>query len=279
MDGMGSGADALFDVRGKVVAITGGSGVLGGAMARGLGRAGMRVVVLGRREAVCEVVAGAIGEAGGEAIAVACDVLDPASLAAAVERIAAAIGPVEVLINAAGGNRPQATTSAERSFFDLAAAEVAGVFDLNFLGTFLSCQAFGRGMAERGAGCIVNVASMAALRPLTRVAAYGAAKAAVVNLTQWLAVHMATEYGPGIRVNAIAPGFFLTEQNRYLLTDPATGTMTPRGEAILAHTPLRRLGTPDDLLGTLRWLIGPGAAFVTGVVVPVDGGFAAYGGL
>jgi NAD(P)-dependent dehydrogenase (short-subunit alcohol dehydrogenase family) len=142
-----------------------------------------------------------------------------------------------------------------------------------------SCQVFGRRMAERGEGCIVNIASMAALRPLTRVAAYGAAKAAVVNFTEWLAVHMAQEYSPRIRVTAIAPGFFLTEQNRYLLTDAETGGWTPRGEAILAHTPMGRLGTPADLIGTALWLVSPGAAFVTGVVVPVDGGFSAYGGV
>lgn len=267
------------ETRDRTVAITGGSGVLGSAMARGLARGGMRVAVLGRRATACDEVAATIHAEGGEAIGVACDVLDPASLAAAVERVATTLGPADVLVNAAGGNRPEATTGAQRSLFDLAPAEVAAVFELNFLGTFLSCQAFARAMAERGEGCIVNIASMAALRPLTRVVAYGAAKAAVVNLTQWLAVHMAMEYAPRIRVNAIAPGFFLTEQNRYLLTDAATGELTPRGQAILAHTPAGRLGTPDDLIGTLRWLIGPGAAFVTGVVVPVDGGFSAYAGL
>jgi NAD(P)-dependent dehydrogenase (short-subunit alcohol dehydrogenase family) len=272
-------ADRLFEVRDKTVAITGGSGVLGCAMARGLAAAGMRVAVLGRRETACEAVAGTIQADGGEAIGVACDVLDRVALAAAVERVTTVLGPPDVLVNAAGGNRPEATTAAERSFFDLMPEDIASVVDLNFLGMFLSCQAFGRGMAERGEGCIVNIASMAAVRPLTRIAAYGAAKAAVVNLTQWLAVHMATEYGPKIRVNAIAPGFFLTEQNRYLLTEAASGELTPRGRAILAHTPAGRLGAPEDLVGTLRWLIGPGAAFVTGVVVPVDGGFSAYAGL
>ncbi|HEY7030554.1 MAG TPA: SDR family oxidoreductase [Thermomicrobiales bacterium] len=279
MSGESAEADRLFDVRDKTVAITGGSGVLGCAMAQRLARAGMHVAVLGRRPTACDTVVDAIRADGGEAVAVVCDVLERESLRTAVERITASLGPPDVLVNAAGGNRPEATTTAERSFFDLVPEDVAGVVDLNFLGTFLSCQAFGRGMAERGEGCIVNIASMAAVRPLTRVAAYGAAKAAVVNLTRWLAVHMATEYDPRIRVNAIAPGFFLTEQNRYLLTDAATGEMTPRGRAILAHTPAGRLGAPEDLVGTLRWLIGPGAAFVTGVVVPVDGGFSAYAGL
>jgi NAD(P)-dependent dehydrogenase (short-subunit alcohol dehydrogenase family) len=272
-------ADPLFDVRDKGAAITGGSGVLGSAMARELARAGMRVAVMGRHEETCAKVAASIRADGGESIGIACDVLDRAALARAADRVAAELGPVDVLVNAAGGNRPEATTAADRSFFDLLPDDVGGVIDLNFIGTFLGCQAFGRRMAEHGEGCIVNIASMAAMRPLTRVAAYGAAKAAVVNLTRWLAVHMATEYGAGIRVNAIAPGFFLTEQNRYLLTDATTGELTPRGRAILAHTPAGRLGAPEDLLGTLRWLIGPGAAFVTGVVVPVDGGFSAYAGL
>jgi NAD(P)-dependent dehydrogenase (short-subunit alcohol dehydrogenase family) len=272
-------SEPLFAVHGQTAVVTGGSGVLGGAMARGLARAGMGIAILGRREEACQSVVAAIRAEGGEAVGVACDVLDRPSLETAAARVTAALGPIAVLVNAAGGNRPEATTSPERSLFDLAPEEVAGVVDLNFLGTFLCCHVFGRGMAERGRGCIVNIASMAAVRPLTRVAAYGAAKAAVVNLTQWLAVHMATEYSPRIRVNAIAPGFFLTEQNRYLLTEAATGGMTPRGRAILAQTPAGRFGTPDDLIGTLRWLIGPGAAFVTGVVVPVDGGFSASAGV
>src|SRR5438874_5335924 len=176
-------------------------------------------------------------------------------------------GPIDILINAAGGNSPQATTSAERSFFDLDLQGVDSVFGLNFMGTFLSCQVFGRGMAERGQGCIVNVASMNALRPLTRIPAYSAAKAAVANFTQWLAVYMAQEYSPRIRVNAMAPGFFLTEQNRYLLID-ADGKLTPRGQAIISHTPEGRLGAPEDLAGTLLWLVSPASAFVTGIVVP-----------
>src|SRR5438874_2584063 len=188
-------------------------------------------------------------------------------------------GPIDILINAAGGNSPQATTSAERSFFDLDLQGVDSVFGLNFMGTFLSCQVFGRGMAERGQGCIVNVTSMSALRPLTRIPAYSAAKAAVANFTQWLAVYMAQEYSPRIRVNALAPGFFLTEQNRYLLTDRQSGDLTPRGQAILNHTPMGRLGTPEDLLGALLWLISPASAFITGVIVPVDGGFSSFSGV
>ncbi len=186
---------------------------------------------------------------------------------------------VDILVNAAGGNRPEATTSAEQSFFDLDAQAAQDVFNLNFMGTLYSCQVFGYDMAERKQGCIVNIASMNAVRPLTRIPAYSAAKAAVANFTQWLAVHMAKEYSPAIRVNALAPGFFLTEQNRYLLTDRQSGEMTPRGAAILQHTPMGRLGDPADLVGTLLWLVSPASAFVTGTVVPVDGGFASYSGV
>lgn len=270
---------ALFGLHGHTALVTGGSGVLGAAMARGLAAAGARVAVAGRRLEPCERVAGAIRAAGGEALAVACDVLDRAALEEARGAIAAALGPVDVLVNAAGGNMPGATTDSERRFFDLADADIAAVFDANFTGTLRGCQVFGQVMAERGEGVIINVASMSALRPLTRIVAYSAAKAAVVNFTQWLAGHMAREYSPRIRVNALAPGFFLTEQNRYLLTDRETGQPTPRGAAILAHTPMGRLGAPDDLIGTLLWLAGPASAFVTGVVVPVDGGFAAFSGV
>jgi NAD(P)-dependent dehydrogenase (short-subunit alcohol dehydrogenase family) len=155
---------------------------------------------------------------------------------------------------------------------------VGRVFDLNFTGTFQSCQIFGRGMAERKQGCIVNITSMSGLRPLTRVPAYSAAKAAIVNFTEWLAVHMAQQYHPAIRVNAIAPGFFLTEQNHYLMVD-ADGKMTPRGQTIVDHTPMGRLGEPGDLVGTLLWLVSPASSFVTGIIVPVDGGFSAYSGV
>jgi len=269
----------LFSLRGQTAFITGGSGVLGSAMAHGLSRAGARVAIAGRRVAASEQVAAAIRANGGEALGVACDVLEPASLDAARRTTEAAFGPVEILVNAAGGNAPGATTTAEQPFFALERASVSAVLGSNFEGTFLSCQVFGRAMAERGQGCIVNIASMSALRPLTRIAAYSAAKAAVVNFTQWLAVHLAQEYSPRLRVNALAPGFFLTEQNRYLLTEPQSGEWTARGRAILAHTPMGRLGEPDELIGTLVWLVSPAATFVTGAVIPVDGGFAAYSGV
>ena len=269
---------ALFGVDGRTAVVTGGSGELGRAMAFALSRAGAQVVILARHEDAANTVAEAIRREGGAAIAVACDVLDRAALERSRDEVASAFGPADILINGAGGNSPAATTSADQPFFDLDAAAVNQVFALNFTGTFQACQVFGRAMVERGQGCIVNVTSMSALRPLTRIAAYSAAKAAVANFTQWLAVHMAREHSPNIRVNALAPGFFLTEQNRYLLTNSG-GTMTPRGQAIISHTPAGRLGAPDDLAGTLLWLVSPAAAFVTGVVVPVDGGFAAFSGV
>ena len=272
-------ASKIFDVQGLTAVITGGSGQLGRVMAQGLALAGAQVAVVSRSAETSAMVAGAINTDGGKAIGIACDVMDRAALERTVEQVTSTFGPVDILINAAGGNQPRATTSAELTFFDLDAQALEQVFGLNFTGTLQSCQVFGRGMAERGQGCIVNVTSMSGLRPLTRVPVYSAAKAAVANFTQWLAVHMAQEYSPRIRVNALAPGFFLTEQNRFLLIDDQSGAMTPRGQAILNHTPAGRLGLPEDLLGTLLWLVSPASAFVTGVVVPVDGGFSAFSGV
>ena len=269
----------LFNVRGLTAVITGGSGVLGSVMALALAKAGVRVAILSLHAASSAKVVEAIQAENGEAIGIACDVVQRTDLERACTEVLETFGPIDILINAAGGNSPQATTSVERSFFDLDLQGVDSVFGLNFMGTFLSCQVFGRGMAERGQGCIVNVASMNALRPLTRIPAYSAAKAAVANFTQWLAVHMAREYRSQIRVNAIAPGFILTEQNRFLLTDAQSGGLTERGQSIIAHTPAGRFGTPEDLIGTLLWLVSPASAFVTGVVVPIDGGFSAYSGV
>src|SRR2546421_12685874 len=269
----------LFNVQGLTAVITGGSGQLGRVMAQGLALAGAQVAVVSRSAETSALVAGAINTDGGKAIGIACDVIDRGALERTMEQVTSILGPVDILINAAGGNQPQATTSAELTFFDLDTQALEQVFGLNFTGTLQSCQVFGRGMAERGQGCIVNITSMSGLRPLTRVPVYSAAKAAIANFTQWLAVHMAQEYSPRIRVNALAPGFFLTEQNRFLLIDAQSGAMTPRGQAILNHTPAGRLGLPEDLLGTLLWLVSPASAFVTGVVVPVDGGFSAFSGV
>ncbi|HZU01935.1 MAG TPA: SDR family oxidoreductase [Ktedonobacteraceae bacterium] len=269
---------ALFDVRGRTAVITGGSGYLGRAMASALAQAGAQVAILGRHLETVQTVAQSIQAQGGTALGIACDVLSRASLEQSQEQITSTLGPVDILINAAGGNSPSATTSAEQSFFDLDTQAVTHVFGLNFTGTFQSCQVFGRGMADRKQGCIVNITSMSGVRPLTRVPAYSAAKAAIVNFTQWLAVHMAQEYNPAIRVNALAPGFFLTDQNHYLMLD-ANEKLTPRGQTIVDHTPMGRLGTPEDLPGTLLWLVSPASAFVTGVVIPVDGGFSSFGGV
>jgi NAD(P)-dependent dehydrogenase (short-subunit alcohol dehydrogenase family) len=183
------------------------------------------------------------------------------------------------LINAAGGNHPGATTGPERSFFDIPEAALRHVVDLNLVGSILPSQVFGRMMADEGEGVIINISSMSAYRPLTRTIAYSASKAAVTNFTQWLAVHMAQEYSPKIRVNALAPGFFHTSQNHFLLFDQKTGALTPRGKTIIDHTPMKRFGNPEDLLGGLFWLLSPAAEFVTGAVIPIDGGFSAFSGV
>jgi NAD(P)-dependent dehydrogenase (short-subunit alcohol dehydrogenase family) len=268
----------LFSVQGKTVVITGGSGGLGYTMAQALAQSGARVVIISFREETASRAAAQLQAEGGQALGIACDVTDKAALEQALAQVTRTYGPVDILINGAGGNQPKATTAPERSFFDLDAQAIENVFRLNFTGTILTCQVFARGMAERGEGCIINIASMSAIKPLTRVAVYSAAKAAIANFTQWLAVHMAQEYSPNIRVNALAPGFFLTEQNRYMLLNEE-GKWTPRAESILAHTPSRRMGQPEDLIGALLWLASPAASFVTGIVVPVDGGFAAFGGV
>ena len=269
----------LFDVRGLTAVVTGGSGVLGSVMARALAKAGARVAILSLHATSSAKVVETIRADGGEAIGISCDVRDRTNIERACTEVLDNFGHIDILINAAGGNSPQATTSANISFFDLDIHAVDSVLGLNFTGTFQSCQIFGRDMAKRKQGVIVNIVSMNALRPLTRIPAYSAAKAAVANFTQWLAVHMAQEYGPSIRVNAIAPGFFLTEQNRFLMIDAASGEPTARGQAIMNHTPMGRLGAPEDLLGTLLWLVSPASTFVTGTVIPVDGGFSSYSGV
>jgi NAD(P)-dependent dehydrogenase (short-subunit alcohol dehydrogenase family) len=269
----------LFNLSGKVAVVTGGGGVLCGAMSRTLGRVGVKVAILDLILEAAQKVADDVVAAGGEAIAVKCDVLDKASVEAACSAVLERFGQVDILINGAGGNKKQATTGPGLSFFDLPSDAVQWVFNLNFVGTLLPSQVFGRVLAEQGKGVILNVSSMNAFRPLTKIPAYSAAKAAVSNFTQWLAVHMSQEYSDKIRVNAIAPGFFLTDQNRFLLTYEATGELTPRGKTIIDHTPMGRFGDPEDLLGTVLWLLSPGAAFVHGVVVPVDGGFSAFSGV
>ncbi|MCX6083266.1 MAG: SDR family oxidoreductase [Chloroflexi bacterium] len=268
--------NSLFDLSGKAAVVTGGAGILCAEMCRALAAAGAKIAVLDLRLEPAEALA---AELGNGAIGLACNVLDKASVETAAQKIVSAYGRVDILVNGAGGNKPQATTNPEQSFFDLPADALRWVFDLNLMGTILPSQVFGKIMAEQKSGVIINISSMNSFRPLTRIAAYSAAKAGVSNFTQWLAVHMAQEYGPEIRVNAIAPGFFLTEQNRFLLTDKETGVLTPRGQQILAHTPAARFGNPNDLAGTLLWLVSPASAFVTGIIVPVDGGFSAFSGV
>ena len=269
----------MYNFTGRTIAITGGAGILGGEMACALVGCGANVAILDRDPSLADRLMDRLGCGPGCAIVVYADVLERDTLLQAEETILKEFGPVDTLINGAGGNKKDATTSPDLSFFDIPADAARWVFDLNFLGTLVPTQIFSRPMAERGEGNILNVSSMNAFRPLTRIPAYSAAKAAISNFTQWLAVHMAQEYSPNIRVNALAPGFFLTDQNRFLLTDEATGQLTPRGQSIINHTPMGRFGDPEDLIGTMMWLLSPASAFVTGIVVPVDGGFSAFSGV
>jgi NAD(P)-dependent dehydrogenase (short-subunit alcohol dehydrogenase family) len=269
----------LFQLQDKVAVLTGGGGVLCSTMSKALAKTGVKVVVLDLLMESAQNVVGEIKSDGGEAFAVQCDVLDKASIEKAAETILDKFGRVNILINGAGGNKKEATTSLDLSFFDLPEAAVQWVFNLNVQGTLLPCQVFGQIMVEQGDGVILNISSMSAFQPLTNIPAYSGAKAAVSNFTQWLAVHMAQEYSPDIRVNALAPGFFLTEQNRFLLTNAESGELTPRGKTIIDHTPQRHFGDPEDLLGAMFWLLSPASQFVTGIVVPVDGGFSAFSGV
>jgi NAD(P)-dependent dehydrogenase (short-subunit alcohol dehydrogenase family) len=270
----------MYDFSGHTVAITGGAGILGGEMACALAGCGANVAILDRDPGLADRLMDRLNLCSGRAIVVYADVLERDALFKAEETIASEFGTsADMLINAAGGNNPKATTAADVSFFDLDEDALRFVFDLNAIGTMMPSQVFGRKMAEQGEGVILNISSMNAFRPLTRIPAYSAAKAAVSNFTQWLAVHMAQEYSPGIRANAIAPGFMLTDQNRYLLTDKETGELTPRGESIIQHTPQGRFGKPEDLLGPVLWLLSPASAHVTGIVVPIDGGFSAFSGV
>ena len=283
-----------FDLSGKTAVVTGGGGVLCSGFSKTLAEAGAKVAVCDLRLEAAEKVAAEIRESGGEAMAVEMNVLDKASVEAACAKILEKYGAVDILLNGAGGNNPKGTTTRDnltpeevealdedgaiegvKTFFDLDPEGISFVFNLNFLGTLIPTQVFARGMAKTG-GTIINVSSMNAFRPLTRIPAYSGAKAAVSNFTQWLAVHFAPV---GIRVNAIAPGFFLTDQNRTLLTNP-DGSLTARADKIISHTPMSRFGVPADLDGTLLWLADSNfSAFVDGVVIPVDGGFAAYSGV
>jgi NAD(P)-dependent dehydrogenase (short-subunit alcohol dehydrogenase family) len=272
--------ERLFGLGGRVAVVTGGSGALGGAIARGLAQAGARVAVLARRRGPIGALVETIASEGGEALGIEADVTERAQLESACERVIERWGRVDVLVNAAGGNIPQATVSETRSFFDLSAEDFERALRLNLLGTVLPSQVFARAMSEGEAqGCsIVNISSLTARRPASRVVAYAAAKAGVENFTRWLAVELTRHYGERIRVNAIAPGFFLAEQNRSLLLD-AEGGLTERGRKIVQVTPAGRFGAPDELVSTVLWLAGPGASFVNGTVATVDGGMDAFSGV
>lgn len=270
-----------YDFSGQTIVVTGGAGILCREMARALFTCGANIAILDYNLEAAKVVVDDLNRTSGsgKAVAVKANVLESASVEAAVDQILARFGQVDGLINGAGGNKPDATVSPAKPFFDLPQDALRWVFELNLMGTMIPSQVIGRSMALRKAGVILNVSSMNAFRPLTRIAAYSAAKAGVSNFTQWLAVYLAQEFSPEIRVNAIAPGFFLTDQNRFLLTDSDTGNLTDRGRKIIDHTPMGRFGNPQDLNGTVLWLMSPASSFVTGVVVPVDGGFSAYSGV
>lgn len=270
--------ESQFNVRGQVALITGGTGVLGGAMAVGLAQAGARVVIGSRSLERAEQAADALPSTGGQAMGVQMDVADRSSVEDACAAILKQCGRVDILVNAAGGNISDATATDDLSFFDLPQEALSQVMDLNLLGTIIPSQVFGRQMAEQKEGTIINISSVAATRPLTRVVGYAASKSAVENFTAWLAVYMAKNASPTIRVNAITPGFFETEQNRFLLR-MEDGGLSPRGQQIIDHTPMDRFGEPEELLGALLWLASPASQFVTGIVVPVDGGFLAFGGV
>lgn len=269
-----------IDLSEKIAVITGGTGALGESMSRGLASAGATVVILARDMDKVNSLVKDMKANGGNVIGLSVDVLDKSAIESAAQEVKETYGRVDILVNGAGGNRSDATSMpGERIFFDLPEEALRWVFDLNLMGTILPSQVFGQMMAEQRAGVILNVSSMASFQPMTRVVAYASAKAAINNFTQWLAIYMAQEHNVNIRVNAIAPGFFLGEQNRFLLIDEETGDLTTRGQQIIDHTPMNRFGNPDDLVGTMCWLVSDASRFITGIVVPVDGGFMAYSGV
>jgi len=269
---------SIFSLAGRVAIVTGGTGVLGSAIACGLAAAGAKIGVLGRREAQARAVVEQIHTAGGQAIPLLADVLDREALKAACTTVVNQWNGLDILVNAAGGNMPGATVTGDLTFWDMEQTALDQVVHLNLNGTILPIQVFGEEMARRGRGSIINVSSMAAGRALTRVAGYGAAKAAVENVTKWLAVELAHKNSSNLRVNAIAPGFFIGEQNRSLLLDQ-DGKLTPRGRTIINHTPLGRFGEPEEVVGTVVWLASDASRFVTGTVIAIDGGFSAFSGV
>ncbi len=265
----------LFCIDGRVIVITGATGILGKAMVHHFAEEGAHVVILGRNQQVGKQLENEVNAAGGSALFLTTNVLDKARLEENYRQIMEKFGKIDVLINAAGGNMAGATIAPDKTLFDLDTDAVHQVVDLNLFGTILPTLVFAKAMVEQKQGSIINIASEAGIRPLTRVAGYGVAKAAIINFTQYMCGELATKFGAGLRVNAVAPGFFLTEQNRTLLTNP-DGTLTDRAKTILAHTPFKRFGEPEELLGTLHWLASDASKFVSGTLTVVDGGFNAF---
>jgi len=269
----------MYDFTGKTFAVTGGAGALGGDVVVALAGCGANVMILDLRLGGVPAIKERLGKCANQVDAVEVNVMNRTSLLEAAEAINKRFGPLHGLVNAAGGNSPKATVSQEMSYFDIPEDALRFVLDLNILGTMMPCQVLAKQMADAGEGVILNYSSMNAYRPLTNIAAYSASKAAITNFTSWLAVYLAQNFSGKIRVNAIAPGFFLGEQNRFLMVDKETGNWTPRGQKVIDHTPMGRLGNPEDLLGAVLWLLSPASSFVTGITVPVDGGFSSYAGV
>ncbi|MCC6697888.1 MAG: SDR family oxidoreductase [Candidatus Hydrogenedentes bacterium] len=271
----------IYDLTGKVAVIAGGGGALGSSIACGLAQAGAQCAVTNVTLDKAEYVASQLAEACGHAKGYELDVADEKATEALCEEIYREFGKVDILVNCVGGNLKDATTSPEQSFFDLPLDALRQVMELNFMSSVVKpCQVFGKGMLDNpNGGSIINISSMSAIRPLTRIVGYSAAKAAVNNFTEWLAVYFAKELGKKIRVNAIAPGFFLTAQNQFLLTNDRTGELTDRGKTIIGHTPMGDFGVGEDLIGAALWLASDASRFVTGICVPVDGGFSAFSGV
>ena len=265
-------------MKGKVAAITGGSGTLGKAFAKGLVEQGVRVFTLSRNEETSNAMVKEFKNQGFEIESIKCDVLDETSVENAVNEIIQKAGKVDILVNCAGGNMSGATVTPDQTIFDISIDQFRKVTDLNLLGTLIPTIAFTKPMVKQGKGCIVNISSMSAFLPLTRVVGYSASKAAINNFTQWMSVELANKYGSGIRVNAIAPGFFVAKQNRSLLLND-DDSLTARGETIISQTPMKRFGKPEELISTLLWLCDDKSSFITGIVVPVDGGYSAFSGV
>jgi NAD(P)-dependent dehydrogenase (short-subunit alcohol dehydrogenase family) len=268
----------LFSLQGKTVVLTGGGGILVGEMAISAAQCGANTVILDISKDSADKVAKTIQDKNLEAISLQCNVLDKNNLQECCRKIIDKYGKIDCLVNGAGGNRAEATTSESLSFFDIPIAIYKDVLDLNLTGTVLPCQVFGKEIAKQNQGSIVNIASISGFRPLTRASAYAAGKAAVINFTKWLAVYICQNYSPQIRVNAIAPGFFSTQQNKYLLYDE-NGQLTQRGRTIIEKVPQNRFGNPEELTGVLIWLLSESSSFCTGTVITVDGGFDAFSGV